>query len=72
MTLPLSVLSIAAATLLGLASTVAAQERRLVGYASPMTVRPGDTVEFKVSTVKDDALYQAELVKVINGDSLTR
>lgn len=44
--------------------------RTLVGYAVPLTVRAGDTVEFKVSSFAGE--YQADLVKVINGDSLSR
>ncbi|MBO6511838.1 MAG: hypothetical protein JJ979_25710, partial [Roseibium sp.] len=36
-----------------------------------MTVRPGDTVEFKVSTIDQDADYTADLVKIIQGDSLS-
>ena len=49
-----------------------AAERTLIGYASPMTVRHGDTVAFKVSTVTQDAPYEADLVKIINGDSISR
>ena len=49
-----------------------AAERTLIGYASPMTVRPGDTVAFKVNTVTQAAAYEADLVKIINGDSISR
>jgi N,N-dimethylformamidase len=45
-------------------------DRTLVGYAVPLSVRPGDTVEFKVSSFAGD--YEADLVEVINGDRLTR
>jgi len=44
-------------------------ERTLIGYASPLTVRPGDTVDFKVSSFAGG--YKADLVKIINGDSLS-
>jgi hypothetical protein len=47
-------------------------ERTIVGYASPITVRPGETVEFKVNSVNGPEGYQADLVKIINGDSLSR
>lgn len=59
------------ALLLNMGSAVVSQERSLVGYATPRTVRPGEVVEFKVTTVGDDASYQADLVKVINGDGLS-
>ena len=49
-----------------------AAERTIVGYASPMTVRPGDAVEFKINSIKGPASYKADLVKIINGDSLSR
>ena len=45
--------------------------RSIVGYSSDLTVRQGDTVEFKVSKI-GGGRYQADLVKVINGDSHTR
>jgi N,N-dimethylformamidase len=45
-------------------------ERTLIGYAVPLTVRPGDTVDFKVSSFAGG--YKADLVKIINGDSLSR
>lgn len=62
---------LSAAVLVSLAYNSAAQDRNVVGYASPMTVRPGDTVEFKVSTIDQDADYTADLVKIIQGDSLS-
>lgn len=46
-------------------------ERNIVGFATPRTVRPGEVVEVKVTTVGEDAAYEADLVKVINGDSLS-
>lgn len=46
-------------------------ERTVIGYAAPLTVRPGDKVDFMVSVIGGGA-YQADLVKVINGDSMTR
>ena len=45
-------------------------ERTLIGYAVPLTVRPGDTVDFKVGSFAGG--YKADLVKIINGDSLSR
>ena len=45
-------------------------QRTLVGYADPLTVRPGDTVKFMVSSFKGD--YTADLVQVINGDKQSR
>ena len=46
-------------------------ERSIVGYSSDLTVRPGDTVDFKVSRLGGGE-YEADLVRVVNGDSLTR
>ena len=46
-------------------------ERSLAGYSSDMTVRPGDTVDFKVSVIGGGA-YTADLVRIINGDSHSR
>lgn len=45
-------------------------KRSIIGYCDPQTVRPGDTVNFMVSTYADGP-YQADLVKVINADKLT-
>lgn len=40
----------------------------LAGYADRMSVRPGETIEFKVSSV-DDTGYSARLVRVISADA---
>ncbi len=44
--------------------------RSLIGYCDPLTVRPGDSVHFKVSSHSEQP-YQAELVKIRNADRLT-
>jgi N,N-dimethylformamidase len=43
----------------------------MVGYSSELTVRSGDTIDFKVSVLGGGG-YEADLVQVINGDSHTR
>ena len=40
----------------------------LAAYADRMSVRPGETIAFKVSSV-DGAPYQARLVRVISADA---
>ncbi|MBL3600323.1 MAG: LamG domain-containing protein [gamma proteobacterium endosymbiont of Lamellibrachia anaximandri] len=45
--------------------------RSIIGYASPLTVRPGDKVDFMTSAIGGGA-YEADLVRVVNGDSLSR
>lgn len=44
--------------------------RTLVGYGWPWTVRPGESVDFMVSTFADGP-YQADLVRIICGDNLS-
>jgi N,N-dimethylformamidase len=39
----------------------------ILGYTNKLTVRPGDTIDFKVSTALTGK-YAAQLVKLINGD----
>jgi N,N-dimethylformamidase len=46
-------------------------ERTLIGYASKLTVRPGDTLKFMVNSV-GGASYHADLVRIVNGDALSR
>jgi N,N-dimethylformamidase len=46
--------------------------RTLVGYSSETSVRPGDTLYFMVSIVAGGSSYQADLVKIVNGDALSR
>ena len=41
--------------------------KAILGYTNKLTVRPGDTIDFKVSTTLA-AKYSAQLVKLINGD----
>ena len=45
--------------------------RTLVGYSSVTNVRAGDSIEFMVNSM-DGSGYQADLVKIINGDGLSR
>ena len=47
------------------------KERTLIGYSTKHTVRPGDKIEFKVSSLEGKAAY-AQLVRVVNGDSLSK
>jgi hypothetical protein len=42
--------------------------RTIVGYSSELSVRPGDTIDFKVNSVGGEK-YDADLVRVINGES---
>jgi len=48
-----------------------APDRTIIGYAAPLSVRPGDKVDFMVSAIGGGA-YKADLVKVVNGDALSR
>jgi len=45
--------------------------RTLVGYSSVTNVRVGEKIDFMVN-VMDGGSYQADLVKIINGDGLSR
>ncbi len=49
------------------------KERTILGYCWPWTVRPGENLDFKVSTYGDNATkpYQADLVRIFCGDSLS-
>jgi hypothetical protein len=51
-----------------LCTDVSADERTLAGYSNELTVRPGDTVEFKVSKL-GGGQYEADLVRVVNGET---
>ncbi len=46
-------------------------KRTLVGYGSRLSCRPGDQIEFKVSSLGGEG-YKADLVQIINGDKLSR
>jgi len=46
-------------------------QRTIVGYSSELSARPGDTVRFMVSALEGGE-YDADLVRVINGDRLSR
>jgi len=56
--------------LLQAGNALAADEtpRTLVGYSSELSVRAGENVDFKVNSI-DGGSYEADLVRVINGDS---
>ena len=45
--------------------------RTLAGYSSVTSVRAGDRIDFMVSAL-DGGAYEADLVKIINGDGLSR
>ena len=47
-------------------------DRTIIGYGSDWTVRPGDTLDIMVSTLDQARTFSASLVKVVNGDDLTR
>jgi endonuclease YncB( thermonuclease family) len=53
------------------ASSVKLPPRTLIGYSSVTSVRAGDNVDFMVNTL-DGGSYEADLVRVINGDGLSR
>jgi N,N-dimethylformamidase len=46
-------------------------KRTIVGYSSELTTRPGDSIEFMVTALKGGT-YEADLVRVVNGDNLSR
>ncbi|RLJ18480.1 hypothetical protein DJ030_01720 [bacterium endosymbiont of Escarpia laminata] len=45
--------------------------RSIIGYAAPLSVRPGDKVDFMANVI-GGGTYKADLVRVVNGDSLSR
>ncbi|MDA9580679.1 LamG domain-containing protein [Luminiphilus sp.] len=45
--------------------------RTLIGYSSVTSVRAGDNIDFLVNTI-DGGTFDADLVRVINGDGLSR
>ena len=47
---------------------IAEPERTIVGYADELSLRAGDSVEFKVNAIGGGS-YHADLVRVINGES---
>ncbi len=53
------------------AAETSAPARSIIGYAVPLTVRPGDKVDFKVNTL-GGGTYEADLVRVVNGDQQSR
>src|ERR1700712_5189590 len=54
----------------GHALTLAKSNKTVVGYSDQITVRPGETISFHVSTYAPGD-YKASLVRVINGDTLS-
>ncbi|RDH81859.1 MAG: hypothetical protein DIZ78_15515 [endosymbiont of Escarpia spicata] len=46
-------------------------DRTIIGYAAPLSVRPGDKVDFMANVI-GGGTYKADLVRVVNGDSLSR
>jgi N,N-dimethylformamidase len=53
------------------APAVTLPPRTLIGYSSATNVRAGDSIEFMVNVI-DGGEYEADLVKIINGDGLSR
>ena len=51
--------------------TMVTRRRNLFGYCDRLTVRPGDTVSFKVSAY-DEVAYDAALVRIVNGDTVSQ
>lgn len=45
--------------------------RTIIGYSSVTSTRPGDSMNFMVNVI-DGGAYEASLVKIINGDGLSR
>lgn len=45
-------------------------QRSVIGYCDPLTVRPGESVDFKVSAT-GTSNYKADLVRIRNADTLT-
>ena len=41
--------------------------KKLLGYTDQLTVRPKDTIAFKISSENEEQ-YEAQLVRVVNGD----
>ncbi len=41
---------------------------QIIGYADRMTVRPGETIGFKVSCEAGAAQYKARILRLISGD----
>jgi len=66
----LTVLWIGSLAVSNIAIAADSYERNLVGYSSELSVRPGDTLDFKVSAFNGGE-YKADLVRVINGDQHT-
>lgn len=64
------VLSIAVAAILAtsLSLSEAGAEKTIVGYCDPLSVAPGETIRFMVSTYEPGA-YRAEIVRLICGDT---
>lgn len=48
------------------------KERTLIGYSSKQTARAGDIIEFKVTALTENKNAYAQLVRIVNGDSLSK
>ena len=42
---------------------------RVLGYADPLTVAPGEDIRFMVGTLDGPRRYRAEIVRLVNGDT---
>ena len=42
---------------------------RVLGYADPLSVAPGETIRFMVGTLDGPRRYRAEVVRVVCGDT---
>src|SRR5262245_35756242 len=42
---------------------------RVLGYADPLSVAPGETIRFMVGTLDGPRRYRAEIVRVVRGDT---
>ncbi|MBA1446736.1 MAG: LamG domain-containing protein [Chromatiales bacterium] len=67
----ISTLLVSFALITPLQAAEKAPERSIIGYAAPLSVRPGDKVDFMANVISGGT-YKADLVRVVNGDSLSR
>ena len=42
---------------------------RVLGYADPLSVAPGEEIRFMVGTLDGPRRYRAEIVRLVNGDT---
>ena len=48
------------------------KDRTLIGYSNKHTVRAGDVIDFKVSVFSENKKANAQLVRIVNGDSISK